>query len=115
MRPFQRCLQTVSSLASGVNNTGEGGKLGALWREELSDGTNLVQRKSYAYDELMRPMLKLMNHDGKWYYTTFRYDDWSRVQHTDWFWRPQSVVDSGDDLKYSRNRRIASISRSSSV
>jgi len=86
------------------DNSGEGGKLGALWREELTDGTNLVQRKTYAYDAFKRPMLELMNHDGKWFYTTFRYDDRSRLHYTDWFWRSQAVIDSGNNLSPDWNR-----------
>ncbi|MCK4563217.1 MAG: VCBS repeat-containing protein [Verrucomicrobia bacterium] len=81
------------------DGTGEGCKIGALRREQMLDaGGVLINRKSYAYDHLGRPMLELMNHDNKWFYTTLRYDAYSRVEHTDWFWRPQEIVDSGDDL-----------------
>ncbi|RKX36459.1 MAG: hypothetical protein DRP64_18660, partial [Verrucomicrobia bacterium] len=48
-----------------------------------------INRKTYAYDELSRPMLELMNYDGKWYYTTLRYDLFGRVEYVDRFWRPK--------------------------
>lgn len=43
-------------------------------------------------------MLELYNFDNKWYYTCYRYDQYSRLKFTDRFWRPQSVIASGDNL-----------------
>ena len=82
------------------DNPGEGGKIGALWREELSDstGTNLVHRRTHAYDDLGRPLLTLQSIDNKWYYTCNTYDEFSRVASNHRFWRPQSVIASGDNL-----------------
>ena len=87
------------------DNTGEGGKLGVLHREELYDGTgtNLVYRKTYAYDLLGRPLFDLMNYDGKWYYNYTRYDEFSRVKEIHRFWRPQSVIQSGNQLDHHWN------------
>lgn len=79
------------------DNSGEGGKIGALWREEMWDSqTNLVTRKTHAYDSLKRPMLSLQNVDNKWYYTTVEYDAFSRVEKNHRFWRPQSVTNQLD-------------------
>ena len=89
----------VESVAAWhYDNVGEGGKLGALWREELFDasGTNLVTRKTHAYDSLGRPLLSLYNVDQKWYYTTIEYDAYSRVEKSHRFWRPQSVTNQLD-------------------
>ncbi len=82
------------------DNEGEGGRIGALHREELFDGTgtNRVYRKTYAYDSLSRPHFDLMNYDNKWYYNYIKYDTFSRVLETHRFWRPQSVIASGDNL-----------------
>ena len=87
------------------DNPGEGGKLGALHREELFDGTgvNLIYRKTYAYDSLKRPLFDLMNYDSKWYYNYARYDEFSRVKEAHRFWRPQSVIQSGDQLDHHWN------------
>jgi len=81
----------LESTASWIyDGTGEGEKLGLLRREEHRDSSSaLINRKTYAYDSLSRPMLELMNYDGKWYYTTLRYDSFSRVEFVDRFWRPK--------------------------
>ena len=101
--PLGRMYQRTAS--DGVakwffDNEGEAGKLGALHREELFDGTgtNRVYRKTYAYDSLGRPHFDLMNYDNKWYYNYVKYDTFSRVEETHRFWRPQSVIASGDNL-----------------
>jgi len=81
------------------DNTGEGGWIGALWREELRDSSSvLVHRRTHAYDALGRPLLSLQNVDSKWYYTCNTYDEFSRVASSHRFWRPQSIIASGDDL-----------------
>ncbi len=82
------------------DNPGEGGRVGALWREELTDssGINLVHRRTHAYDALGRPLLTLQNIDNKWFYTCNTYDEFSRVVSNHRFWRPQSVIASGDAL-----------------
>jgi RHS repeat-associated protein len=81
------------------DGTDAGCWLGSLRREELRDTNgDLTYRKTYAYDSYGRPMLELYNFDNKWYYTCYRYDQYSRLKFTDRFWRPQSVVESGDNL-----------------
>jgi len=81
------------------DGTDEGCRLGTLRREELRDAQgNLTYRKTYAYDTLGRPMLELYNFDNKWYYTCYRYDEYSRLKFTDRFWRPKAVAESGDNL-----------------
>lgn len=81
------------------DGTDAGCWLGSLRREELRNAQGeLTYRKTYAYDSYGRPMLELSNIDNKWYYNCVRYDQYSRVKFTDRFWRPQSVIASGDSL-----------------
>lgn len=98
-------LQEESSATWVYDGFGEGAKLGTLRREELRDGSGTIRnRKTYAYDELSRPMLELQNLDNKWYYSTFRYDEFSRVKFTDRFWRPKGMEGSGHRMAPEWNR-----------
>ncbi|MBN2785890.1 MAG: VCBS repeat-containing protein [Pontiellaceae bacterium] len=71
----------------------EGSWTGALRREEMSDasGTNLIYRRTYAYDSLGRPLVSLYSVDNKWYYTCNEYDEYSRVKSTHRFWRSKDL------------------------
>ena len=77
---------TASWFYDGTLN---GAKLGTLRREEHRDALGqFINRKTFAYDQYSRPMFELRNYDSKWYYTTLRYDAFSRVEFVDRFWRP---------------------------
>ena len=103
------CLMTTTGLVVEAvavwdyDGQGEGDKLGNLRLEEHRDGSgNLINRKRYAYDELSRPILELMNYDGKWYYTGLTYDAYSRVRKTHRCWKPKGKED--DNLTAEWNR-----------
>ncbi len=83
----------------------QGSWLSALKREDMYDtsGTNLVYRRTHAYDVLGRPLLSLHNVDDKWYYTCNAYDEYSRIKSSYRFWRPQSVIQSGNQLDHNWN------------
>ncbi len=102
-------MNTALELEATANwyydGNGEGEKLGMLRREEHHDDQGvLINRKTYAYDGLSRPMLELMNYDGKWYYTTLRYDLFGRVEYVDRFWRPKGKEDPTYNLEPDWNR-----------
>jgi RHS repeat-associated protein len=82
-------LRLEGSARWTYDSTAEGGKIGALSREEYRDGLGqFINRKSYAYDSLGRPVFELRNYDRKWYYTTLQYDSYSRVAASGRYWRP---------------------------
>ncbi|MBN2785358.1 MAG: VCBS repeat-containing protein [Pontiellaceae bacterium] len=83
----------------------EGCWLGAMRREEMSDatGTNLVYRRTHAYDALGRPLLSLYSVDNKWYYTCNEYDGYSRVKSTHRFWRPKELQGPEHNLDHRWN------------
>ena len=82
-------LQLESTASWIYDGTGEGNKLGMLRREEHRDSSGaFINRKTYAYDLLSRPMLELRNYDSKWFYTTVQYDAFSRVHIAGRYWRP---------------------------
>ena len=83
----------------------EGCWTGALHREEMSDasGTNLIYRRTYAYDALGRPLLSLYNVDSKWYYTCNEYDKYSRVKSSHRFWRSKDLRGGSNNLDHRWN------------
>jgi len=60
---FTFALPAAIQRSSGSSTLpGEGEKLGMLRREEHRDSSGVfINRKTYAYDALSRPMLELMN------------------------------------------------------
>ena len=98
-------LRLESTVHWFYDGTSEGCKLGLLNREEHRDANGeLINRKRYAYDQYSRPMLELMNYDGKWYYTGLRYDAFGRVEKVDRFWRPKGKEGIGHNLEPEWNR-----------
>ncbi len=96
-------LEVESTAHWFYDGTGEGDKLGSLRLEEHRDGTGaLINRKRYAYDELSRPVLELMNYDGKWYYTGLTYDAYSRVKKTHRCWKPKGKEDENLTPEWNR-------------
>jgi len=92
-------LKRESTAAWYYDATGDGGKIGALRREEHRDGlSRFVNRKTYAYDALGRPLFELRNYDSKWYYTTLQYDEYSRVLSSGYYWRPAGMEGSSHQL-----------------
>ncbi len=81
------------------DGAGEGCWQGSLRREELRNKDGLLTyRRTYAYDELGRPMLTLYNIDNKWYYTCTTYDEFSRPKFNYRFWRPKDLAGPENSL-----------------
>ncbi|WP_309387267.1 FG-GAP-like repeat-containing protein [Cerasicoccus frondis] len=57
-------------------------------------------RKSFYYDDLSRTYLELCQIDGKFYYNYSKYDDHSRLTQIDYFWRPKSLEEPGNELHH---------------
>ena len=57
-------------------------------------------RESYHFDAYKRPNLTLTRTDGQYYYNYTRYDAYSRVTDTDYFWRPASVGEAAEHTSY---------------
>ena len=57
-------------------------------------------RESYHFDAYKRPNLTLTRTDGQYYYNYTRYDAYSRVTDTDYFWRPASIGEASDHTSY---------------
>ena len=82
-------LELESSAEWFYDSTAEGGWLGAICEEHKDKNGDFINRKSYSYDELGRPIFELRNYDEKWYYTTLQYGEFSRVSDVGRYWRPQ--------------------------
>ena len=92
-------LELESTAAWFYDGTDEGCKLGALRREEHRDALGaFINRKTYGYDALSRPMLELRNYDSKWFYTTLQYDQLSRVLISGRYWRPAGMEGAAHNL-----------------
>ena len=97
-RPLERINQRATGATESravwvYDGAGTGRKLGTLHREEHYDGQGrFVNRKTFAYDALSRPMIELRHYDNKWFYTTLEYDAQSRPTVHGRFWRPAEAT-----------------------